>query len=73
MVTITISKKEYERLSEAKLRYEYLRAVMEADLFSAPPAHSKAKIVSAMRATGKYNRQFLASVRRGLGRSSHFK
>jgi DNA polymerase III delta prime subunit len=73
MSTITISKKEYEQLSDTKLRYEYLRAVLETDLFSAPPTRSKEKVVAAMRATGKYSRRFLESIQRGLGRSSHFK
>lgn len=38
-----------------------------------PPIRDIATIIARMRATGKYNRQFLTSLRRGLERSQSFK
>jgi hypothetical protein len=73
MSTVTISKKEYQELTEHKLRYEYLRRVLEENLFSPPPTKAGKEIVSALNATGLYNKKFLASIQKGLKRSSHFR
>lgn len=72
MSTVTISKKEYRELAEKGLRYEYLRRMLTEDIFSPPPTKSRGEVMSALSATGRYNKKFLASVRRGLGRSSYF-
>lgn len=73
MSTITISKKEYRELLEKKIRYENLKRVMEEDVFSSPPTRNLEEILSAFRASRKYNKNFLKSLKRGLERSSHFK
>lgn len=73
MTTITISKKEYQKLLDKSLRYEYLRQLMESDIFSAPPTKNIGEIVSAFKGIGKYNQQFINALGKGLGRSSYFK
>ncbi|MEK7263105.1 MAG: hypothetical protein AAB071_01165 [Bacteroidota bacterium] len=72
MTTVTIPKKEYEKLLETKLRYEYLRQIIEGDIFSSPPTKNIDEIVSAFSATQKYNKNFLQSLKKGLSRSSYF-
>lgn len=71
MNTVTISKREYKDLVDARLRYEYLRQIVEGDLFSPPPRSIK-EILGAFRSTGRYNSKFLRSLERGLRRSSYF-
>ena len=73
MATVTITKKEYDRLIDAKLRYDYLRSAMERDLLFSPPTRDVKKVISSFRKTRRYNQQFLRSLARGLKRSSHFK
>ncbi|QQG44997.1 MAG: hypothetical protein HYW89_03255 [Candidatus Sungiibacteriota bacterium] len=73
MSVITIPKKEYRILLDAKLRYEYLRQVMEKDIFSPPPTKKITEVLGAFRATKKYNQKFLKSLGRGLRRSSYFR
>ena len=73
MATITISKKEYERLVEAKIRYERLREAMEEDIFASPPIRDRKQILRTFTASKKYNRKFIESLGNGLGRSSYFR
>ena len=73
MTTITIPKKEYKTLVEAKLRYEYLRRGLEEDLFSAPPTRNVKEVVRVFAGMKKYSKEFLNSLERGLKRSSHFR
>lgn len=73
MNTITIPKKEYKKLVDAKLRYDYLRQVMEQDLFAPPPTRSIRIIMKDFRETGLYNEKFLKSLEHGLRRSSYFR
>ncbi|HUX36161.1 MAG TPA: hypothetical protein VMV71_03980 [Candidatus Paceibacterota bacterium] len=73
MTTITIPKKEYSELIEKKLRYEYLRQIMEGDIFSPPPRRNAKEIIKAFKAVKKYNREFLESLGKGLKRSNYFK
>ncbi|PIP92044.1 hypothetical protein COW77_02130 [Candidatus Wolfebacteria bacterium CG18_big_fil_WC_8_21_14_2_50_39_7] len=73
MATITISKKEYQKLLDKALRYEYLRQLMEGDIFSPPPTKNIGEIISAFRATKRYNQQFINALEKGLRRSSYFK
>jgi len=73
MSTVTISKKEYEKLLDQKLRFEYLRQIIEGDIFASPPTKSRKKIIGAFRNTKRYNGAFLASLERGLRRSSYFR
>ena len=72
MGTITISKKEYRELTEKKLRYEYLRRLIEEDVFSPPPTKSKKAVIVAFSKTNRYNEKFLKSLEKGLHHSSHF-
>jgi hypothetical protein len=73
MVTITIPKKEYQKLLDKALRYEYLRQMMEKDLFSPPPTKNVGEIISAFKGAKKYNRQFIGALEKGLKRSPYFK
>ena len=73
MVTVTIPKKQYRDLVDAKLRYEYLRSIIENDLFAPPPTQKVEEIVRAFRDTKQYRKEFLKSLGRGLRRSSHFR
>lgn len=72
MSTVTIPKKEYKELLEKKLRYEYLRQVIEGNIFAPPTIRNAKKVISALRSSGLYNRKFLASVKKGLERSQFF-
>ena len=73
MVTITIPKKEYQRLSEKALRYEYLRQLLEEDIFASPPSKNTRGVIKEFKKSGIYNQKFLKSLKRGLGRSSYFR
>ena len=72
MVTITITKKEYEKLVDAKLRFEYVRHVLADNIFSAPPVKSVHSVIKNFRATKRYNKAFLRSLEQGLKRSDYF-
>jgi len=72
MANITISKKEYHRLLDRAFRYEYLRQILEEDLFASPPTRNTKVIVKEFQATNLYNQRFLKSLARGLKRSSYF-
>lgn len=73
MVNITVPKKEYQKLVEKALRYEYIRQVMEGDLFASPPTKNIGEIIEEFRKTRRYNQKFLKSLEKGLERSSYFK
>ena len=73
MATVTIPKKEYEELIEKKLRYEYLRDIMEGDIFASPPTRGVDDILTAFKATRRYNQKFLKSLKEGLRRCSYFR
>ncbi|OGF49846.1 hypothetical protein A3G55_04055 [Candidatus Giovannonibacteria bacterium RIFCSPLOWO2_12_FULL_44_25] len=73
MVTVTIPKKEYEELVDKRLRYDYLRQLMEQNIFAAPPTKNIKEIMFSLEATKKYNKKFLASLKRGFKRSSYFR
>lgn len=73
MTTIMIPKKEYRELVETKLRYDYLRRIIEEDIFASPPIRDIREIIKSFGATEKYNQKFLKSLEKGLGRSSYFK
>lgn len=72
MNTITIPKKEYNNLLDARLRYEYVRRILAEDIFSPPPMKKSAEVMRAFAATKKYNPKFLKGLERGLKRSSYF-
>ena len=73
MNTITIPKKEYEELVDAKLHYEYLRQLMKENIFAPPPIRNRKDVLKQFKATKKYNQKFLKSLEGGLKRSSYFK
>ncbi len=73
MVTITIPKKEYHRLTEKAFRYDYLRQLLEEDIFSCPPTKNVKKVIESFRGTGLYKKNFLRSLEKGLKRSSYFR
>ncbi|MFH0987731.1 MAG: hypothetical protein V1841_02475 [Patescibacteria group bacterium] len=72
MVTVTIPQKEYQRLAEKALRYEYLRQLLEEDIFASPSAKNIKEVIREFRKTKFYSQDFLKSLEKGLGRSSHF-
>jgi hypothetical protein len=73
MANIIISKKQYQELLDKALRYEYLRSIMEENIFSPPPTKNIEKIIKAFERTGIYSKEFIKSLKRGLKRSSYFK
>jgi hypothetical protein len=73
MVTVTIPKKEYQDLSEKALRYEYLRQILEEDIFAPPPTKDPNEVIKEFKKSGLYNRKFLGSLEKGLRRSSYFR
>lgn len=74
MQTVTIAKNEYRELLDKKLRYEYLRQIMLAqDIFKVPPTRKVKDITRDFKATGKYSQKFIASLEKGLKRSSYFR
>ena len=72
MAKVTLPKTEYERLVEKSLRYDYLRQLLEEDLFASPPTRNIKKIIESFQRTGLYNKKFLRDLKRGLNRSSYF-
>ena len=66
MSTVTISKTEYKALVNFKV-------AVERDFMASPPVRSVKKIIEAFKATGLYNKKFLASLESGLRRSSYFR
>jgi hypothetical protein len=73
MTNIIISKKQYQELLDKALRYEYLRSIMEENIFAPPPTKDIKKIIRAFEKTGIYSKEFLRSLKKGLRRSSYFK
>lgn len=72
MQTITISREEYNTLLESKLKFDYLQQILKDDLFSSPPTKNTDAIIAAFNQTGKYNKAFINSLKKGLKRSSYF-
>lgn len=73
MATITIPKTEYKQLLDKVLRYEYLRQIMEENIFSFPPTKNIQEIIKSFKANRIYNQRFIKSLEKGLKRSSYFK
>lgn len=73
MINITVPKKEYQKLVEKALRYEYVRQIMEGDLFASPPTKNIGEIIGEFRKTRRYDQKFLESLEKGLKHSSYFK
>jgi len=73
MNTITISKKEYGKLIEVKLRYDYLRQIIKNDIFSSPPTKNAQEALLAFKQTNLYSPKFMKSLEKGLKRSVYFK
>ena len=72
MSTVTLDKTEYQALKEKAKKYDQIATTVEEDLFSAPPIRSRKKILIELKNTGRYSKQFLAGIGRGLKRSSYF-
>ncbi|MBI2626430.1 MAG: hypothetical protein HYW69_02470 [Candidatus Nealsonbacteria bacterium] len=73
MVTVTIPKKEYQRLAEKALRYEYLRQILEEDIFASPPNKNAKEVAREFKKSGLYSQKFIKSLEGGLRRSSYFR
>lgn len=73
--TITIPKKEYQKILEKALRYDYLRQILKEkeDIFAPPPTRDIKKIIKTFKETKLYSPEFLKSLEKGLKRSSYFK
>jgi hypothetical protein len=72
MSTVTISKEAYESLLTTRERYEYLRGIVQEDIFLPPPVRSRKQVMKEFRATKKYSPAFLKDLEEGLKRSSYF-
>ena len=72
MATITISKKEYRELIEKKFRYEYLRQIIEGDIFSSPPTRNIKEVIKSLSSlsesdvTGEMKGKILSLKKAGL-------
>ncbi len=73
MNKVTIPKKEYQKLVETKLRFDYLRHIFTRDFFAPPPVKDVKTVIDEFRATGRYSRKFLESLEGGLRRSTYFR
>ncbi len=73
MGNVTISNKEYLKLSEKAMRYEYIHQLLTEDLFVSPPEKSVKNIMKTFGASKKHSPHFLKSLEAGLRRSSYFK
>ena len=69
---VTIPQEEYEAMVDSRLRYAYLRQIIEEDIFGPPPTRKSKEVVDAFRKTKRYSGAFLESLAKGLKRSSHF-
>ncbi len=72
MQTVTIPRKEYDTLLLSKMKFDYLRQILTDDLFSPPPTKNIDDIATAFDETGKYNKAFINSLKKGLMRSTYF-
>lgn len=69
--TITISKAEYTHLREQASKFEFLKHLFTESYFEEPPTQDINTIVREFRKTGRYNQDFLKSLRRGLQESTY--
>lgn len=72
MSNVTIPKREYQKLLDKTFRFEYIRQILEEDIFSSPSTRNIKAVIKEFRETGRYNKNFLDSLARGLKRSSYF-
>ena len=74
MDTITLPKKEYQKLMEKALLYEYLAKIIkkQEDIFACPPTKKTKEIIKEFKATGLYGASFINDMEKGLKRSSYF-
>ena len=73
VATTVIQKKEYRQLVEKALRYDYLRQILEEDIFASPLTRNVKKVIESFNKTGLYNKRFLKSLEKGLERFSYFR
>jgi len=71
MATVTVPKTKYEELKKQAAAYRKIVSAAGADLFK-PPTRDAQRVVAALKGTGRYSKKFIASVARGLTRSSYF-
>lgn len=72
MNTVSVSKIEYETLKAESAAYKRLIRSAQIDYSLTPPTRSKSKVLSGFKNTGKYNKEFIVSLQKGLKRSSYF-
>ena len=72
MTSVTIPKTEYTALKARADAYERMLQAVGGAFSLTPPVRSKKKIMTAFKATKKYNTAFLKSLEKGLSRSSYF-
>jgi len=73
MEKVIISKREYQKLFEKAMRYEYIYNLLTEDFFASPPLKNIRNIIKEFKSSKKYNSDFLKSLEKGLSRSSYFK
>ena len=69
MTTVTIPKKEYQKLKSQALAYRK----MAKSLFSAVVKDPISEVAADFQATGLYNRNFIKDLESGLRKSSYLK
>ena len=72
MTTVTLPKSEYEMLKAEAQAYERILKALAKESVVTPPTKSRSKIFAVFEKTGKYNKKFLNSFKKGLKRSTFF-
>ncbi len=72
MDTISISKFDYDVLRAESSAYRKIIKSISVSFSNTPPTRSKSKVLEQFKKTKTYNKEFLASIKKGLARSSYF-
>ncbi|MEK7673686.1 MAG: hypothetical protein AAB371_00615 [Patescibacteria group bacterium] len=73
MSTITIPQKEHKQLAEKAFKFEYLREIINSDVFAPPSIKNMNEIIEILKNTKKYSKKFIANIENGMRRSAYFK
>jgi len=73
MGTVTIPKVKYEELKRKADAFEFISRAIEQEFFAPPPTRNVRQVIGEFKKVGRYNKDFLKSLRRGLERSGYFR
>jgi len=72
LADVTIPRTEYRVLKTKANRYDRMVSATPKKISVTPPEKSAKRVVAEFKKTGKYSKEFLLSLEKGLGRSSYF-